>query len=90
VKYISFVGDSNSGALELFPSIGTGKVQPRYTRGTRWTCFPTVDVIQAHDINALSNLGFVYDAKRLQENFAGQLDEQEKIEFAGLLAELSE
>jgi hypothetical protein len=44
----------------------------------------------AHDINALSDLGFVYDAKRLQENFASQLDEQEKIEFAGLLAGLNQ
>jgi hypothetical protein len=44
----------------------------------------------AHDINALSDLGFVYDAKRLQENFANQLDEPEKIEFAGLLAGLNQ
>lgn len=39
----------------------------------------------ARDINSLSDLGFAYEARRLQEQCASQLGEQEKIEFAGLL-----
>jgi hypothetical protein len=40
----------------------------------------------AVDINTLSDMGFVYDAKQLRKKIASHLDDQEKIEFAGLLA----